>query len=72
MINLNRAESAVSRVEQAKRLIQQARLARISADARVPLLQDQIDTTQRASEASVGLTRMFDAMNDPEDTAPRA
>ena len=71
MIDLSRVESAVSRVEQAKRLIQQARLARISADARVQFLQDQIDISPRASEAAVDLTHLIDGMNDPDDTSPR-
>ena len=65
MIVLDRVESAVSRVEQAKRLIQQARLARMSAEARIQLLQDQIDTTQSASGAAVHPTHQMNAVSDP-------
>ncbi len=67
MFDLVMAESADSRIERAKRLIQQARFARISADARIQFLQDQMDLTKRADGAAVDLTHLIDGMSDPGD-----
>ena len=72
MTNPVKVESAASRVEQAKRLIQEASLARMQSLPPVLSIQAQIDLTRRASEAAAGLARLIAALDAHPHSADRS
>jgi hypothetical protein len=63
MTNLVKVESAADRVEQAKRLIQETRLARMHPRPPAPPIEAQIEFTRRASEAAAGLAHLIDGLD---------
>jgi hypothetical protein len=72
MTNFIRVESAADRVAQAKRLILEARRARLQSSPLALSIQAQIEFTRLASETAAGLARMIDTLDADRHSADRA
>lgn len=73
MIGLAINDDAMSPSQDGRRLIQEARLARMKGGPLSCLLQDEIDTTRRASDAAANLARLIDSLYaGPNDSAALA
>ena len=67
MMGLAANETTTSPGQHGRRLIQEARLARMKDGSPTRLLEDQIDRTRRASDAAAGLARLIDSFYaDPD------
>jgi hypothetical protein len=68
MIGLATNENTTSPGQDGKRLIQEARVARMTDEPLTRSLQDEIDRTRRASDAAANLARLIDSFYaDPDD-----
>ena len=73
MIGLATNENTTNPGQHGRRLIQEARLARIKDGSPTRFLEDQIERTRRASDAAADLARQIDSLfADPDDCAALA
>ncbi len=73
MIGLVANENTTSPGQHGRRLIQEARLARMKYGSPTPFLDDQIDRTRAASDATADLAHLIDSLYaDPDDCAALA
>ena len=73
MIGLAASKNTTGPSQHGRRLIQEARLARLKYGSPTRLLEDQIDRTRRASDAAAELARQIDSLfADPDDCAALA
>ncbi len=73
MIGLATNENTTSPIQHGRRLIQEARLARMKDGSPTRFLEDQIDRTRRASDAAADLARLINSLYaDPDDCAALA
>ncbi len=70
MIGLATNENTTSPGQHGRRLIQEARLARMKGGSPTRFLEDQIERTRAASDAAADLARLINSLYaDPDDCA---
>ena len=73
MIGLATNENTTSPGQHGRRLVQEARLARMEDGSSTHFLEDQIDRTRCASDATADLARLINSLYaDPDDCAALA
>ena len=73
MIGLATNENTTSPSQHGRRLIQEARLARMKGGSPTRFLEDQIERTRAASDTAADLARLINSLYaDPDDCAALA